>query len=115
MNTLTPIYTSENCPKPAFQLNWAISFFAHAPLPDADHWAQPLRETVEKEDDIRILEYRLPSPDVVQFLASTQPPAAPSFVLQRFKGHCSISCASVCRKRFDAIIGWRAWVRPNAK
>jgi REP element-mobilizing transposase RayT len=86
MNTPTPIYTSENCRKPAFQLNWAISFFAHAPLPDAGRWAQPLRDALEKEDGIRILESRLPSPDVVQFLASTQPPATPSFVLQRLKG-----------------------------
>jgi hypothetical protein len=84
MTSPAPIYTAENC-TPAYQLNWAISFFANAPLPNAESWAQPLRDAVAK-DDIRVLEHRLPSSRVVQFLASTKPAAAPSFVLQRLKG-----------------------------
>jgi len=85
MNSLQPIYTPKNC-NAAYQLNWALSHFAHAPLPDPLSWAHPLRESLEKEDAIRILEQRLPSPDVVQFLVSTQPSAAPALILQRVKG-----------------------------
>ncbi len=85
MNSLKPIYTPEQC-MPAYQLNWALSFFADAPLPDAQSWLQPLSETLETEDAIRLLEHRLPSPDVIQFLASTKPPTAPAFLLQRLKG-----------------------------
>ncbi len=85
MNSLKPIYTPGQCDS-AYQLNWALSFFADAPLPDAQSWAQPLSETLEKQDAIRLLEHRSPSSDVIQFLASTKPPTAPSLLLQRSKG-----------------------------
>ena len=85
MNALQPIYSPEHC-KGAYQLNWAISFFGHASLPEPQSWSQSLRETLEKGDAIRILEHRLPSPDVVQFLVSSQPSQAPSWLLQRVKG-----------------------------
>lgn len=85
MSSLKPIYSPEHC-RPAYQLNWALSFFADAPLPDAQAWLQPLSETLEREDAIRLLEHRSPSPEVIQFLTSTKPPTAPSLLLQRSKG-----------------------------
>lgn len=85
MNSLEAIYSPEHC-KPAYQLNWALSFFSDASLPGAQAWLQPLSGTREKEDAIRLLEQRWPSPDVIQFLASTKPPTAPSLLLQRLKG-----------------------------
>jgi REP element-mobilizing transposase RayT len=85
MNSLDPIYTPENTGA-AYQLNWAVSLFPHQPLPDQQAWDQPLRETLENEDAIRILELRMPSSNVLQVLASTQPQTSPSRLLQRLKG-----------------------------
>ena len=85
MNSLDPIYAPENTGA-AYQLNWAVSLFPHQPLPDQQAWEQPLRETLESEDAIRILELRIPSPNVFQVLASTQPKTPPSRLLQRLKG-----------------------------
>ena len=67
MNSLKPIYSPEPC-TPAYQLNWCSRFLRNAPLPDVQGWLQPLGETLENKDAIRLLEHRLPSPDVIHSL-----------------------------------------------
>jgi hypothetical protein len=75
-----PIYTSDNC-RAAYQLNWSVSLFANAPLPDKTEWFTELAKQTET-DGIRLLECRHADARLVQFLASTTPATSPSEILR---------------------------------
>jgi REP element-mobilizing transposase RayT len=79
----TPIYTSANC-RSAYQLNWSLALFWHAPVQDAD-WLAELQATVEP-DGVRILEHRFARPGVSQFLLSTRPAVSPHRIVWSVKG-----------------------------
>lgn len=79
-----PIYTSENCRNPAFQLNWSYSLFWHS-APSDTSWFEPLQSACEP-DGIRILQHQLAKPTVSQFLISSLPGTSPKTIAQRVKG-----------------------------
>ena len=79
-----PIYTSDNCNEPAYQLNWSYSLFWHEAPKDAA-WLEPLQAATEK-DGIRILQHEFADKLVSQFLVSTRPDIAPQLIAQRLKG-----------------------------
>ena len=56
MSTPVAIYTADNC-KTAFQLNWALSLFWHAPANGCD-WLAELQAATEA-DGVRILKHDL--------------------------------------------------------
>lgn len=78
-----PLYTSENC-RIAYQLNWSVSLFANAPLPERSAWLNSLAEMTER-DDVRILECHVKD-RLARFLASTKPRVAPAQVVRSLKG-----------------------------
>jgi REP element-mobilizing transposase RayT len=80
----TPIYTTENCRNPAYQLNWSYSLFWHS-APSETSWLEPLQLATEP-DGIRILQHQLTKPTVSQFLVSTLPGVSPQTIAQRVKG-----------------------------
>jgi REP element-mobilizing transposase RayT len=79
-----PLYTSDTCPKPAYQLNWSYTLFWHAPPPN-EAWLEPLKAATEPEG-IRVLQHKLTQPRTSQFLISTKPSVSPLLVAQRVKG-----------------------------
>jgi len=79
-----PIYTPENCPNPAYQLDWSLTIFWRQPPGDSS-WLDELRQQAEP-DQIRILQHEFREPQVSQFLVSTRPAVAPVLVAQRVKG-----------------------------
>lgn len=81
---MDPIYTPDNC-KPAYQLRWSLSIFAHNALPPADVWLEPLKSRVEA-DDIRLLEHSFRPPSTNQFLLSTTPGVVPHSIIRSIKG-----------------------------
>ncbi len=83
MGAPVAIYTSENC-KTAFQLNWALSLFWHAPADGCD-WLAGLQEATEA-DGVRILKHDFLKPGVSQFLVSTRPDVAPERIIWSVKG-----------------------------
>jgi len=80
----TPLYTPDNCPEPAYQLDWSYSAFWRARPPDFA-WLDELRRLSEP-DGIRILQHEFQEPNVSQFLISTRPEVAPLLIVQRVKG-----------------------------
>jgi REP element-mobilizing transposase RayT len=79
-----PIYTVANCTA-AYQLNWSLAVFWHAPMPDPERWLAVLR-TVTEPDGVRILEHHSRSPTTSQFFVSTTPAVAPQALLHSVKG-----------------------------
>ena len=81
---MDPIYALSNT-RAAFQVNWSLSVFARPgvvlPMETIDHLQVPL-----EADGIRLLEWRAKAGGIAQFLVSTRPNIAPSFVVQRIKG-----------------------------
>ncbi len=80
----SPIYTSNTCPTPAYQLDWSYSIFWRTPPPNLDWLAELTRRT--EQDGIRILQHQFTPPSASQFLVSTQTHVAPLIVAQRVKG-----------------------------
>lgn len=80
----TPLYTSDTCLKPAYQLNWSYTLFWQTPPPD-EAWLKPLQKATEP-DGIRILQHKLVQPATSQFLVSTTPSVSPLLLVQRLKG-----------------------------
>ena len=89
---ISPIYTAENT-HAAYQLNWALSLFANAPLPHENMWLSAVTEGAER-DGIRILEWRYSQMDVVQFWLSTTPLVKPSAVIKSIKGRMQTAIRS---------------------
>lgn len=98
MNAPQPIYSADQCAV-AWQLNWAVSLFANAALPDIHPAVETVRPLLE-DDGVRILEYRTPSSKVVEFLLSTKPPVAPARLLQVLKGRLQHAVRAVAPKVF---------------
>lgn len=94
----TPIYTSYSC-APAYQLRWSLALFAHADLPSAEGWYDPLAAATET-DDVRLLEYCFKPPNVWQFLLSTKPRVAPSQIIWSVKGRLQHLVRSTHPKAF---------------
>ena len=84
MTNVEPVYTRENIGV-AFQLNWAVTFFGKQELPNVKTNIDSLRSAWEAEG-VRVLEHRMPSPKVIQFLVSTKPHVAPKSLLRALKG-----------------------------
>jgi len=80
----TPLYTPENCPDHAYQLDWSYSVFWHARPPDFS-WLDELKR-LNEPDHIRILQHEFLEPNVSQFLISTRPSVPPLMLVQRVKG-----------------------------
>ena len=78
------IYTPENCCS-AYQLNWSLSLFSTAPLPDRNHWLASLSESTEA-DGVRLLECRQSQDRVLQFWLSTTPDVSPNDAIRSVKG-----------------------------
>ncbi len=68
---MDPIYTADNTAA-AFQLNWSVALFGKMDLPAPPTWIDDLR-TATQCDGVRILEHLHTSPNVLQFMVSTQP------------------------------------------
>ena len=80
------LYTAGNC-RFAYQLNWSLSVFASAALPDKSLWLDPLKAATEG-DGVRVLEHRMRGNSSHQFLLSTQPQISPSQAIRSVKGRC---------------------------
>ena len=89
---ISPIYTPENT-SAAYQLNWALSLFLNGPLPHEAMWLSAVSEGAER-DGVRILEWRSPQMDVVQFWLSTTPLVKPSAVIKSIKGRLQAAIRS---------------------
>jgi len=83
MSAPVATYTPDNC-KTAFQLNWALSLFWHAPADGCD-WLPELQAATEA-DGVRILRHEFLKPGVSQFLVSTRPEVAPERIVWSVKG-----------------------------
>lgn len=79
-----PIYTTQNCDDPAYQLDWSYSAFWRTRPPDLS-WLDELTR-LNEPDHIRILQHQFREPNVSQFLISTRPDVTPLLVVQRVKG-----------------------------
>ena len=75
-------YTADNI-RIAYQLNYSLTRFSNARLPEASQWLEALR-LATKGDKIRILEYRTLSETTYQLL-STQPDVAPAKLMWSVK------------------------------
>jgi REP element-mobilizing transposase RayT len=79
-----PLYSSQSCSNPAYQLDWSYSLFWRDP-PGDESWLPELQRRTEK-DQIRILQHQFQDPNLSQFLISTRPSVAPLLIAQRVKG-----------------------------
>ncbi|HEY2414648.1 MAG TPA: hypothetical protein VGI40_20545 [Pirellulaceae bacterium] len=79
-----PLYTPQNCPTPAYQLDWSYNLFWRQP-PNDFTWLKELQTSCEP-DHIRILQHQFQTPNLSQFLVSTLPSVAPLLIAQRVKG-----------------------------
>ncbi len=98
-------YTPDNC-KTAFQLNWALSLFWHAP-PDHCDWLVELQEATEA-DGVRILKHDFLKPGVSQFLVSTRPEVAPERIVWSVKGRLQHAIRRQRPKAFRRNYGLRS-------
>lgn len=94
----TPLYTPNDCPEPAYQLDWSYSVFWRTRPPDFA-WLDELRR-LNEPDGIRILQHEFQEPDVSQFLISTRPSVAPLLIVQRVKGRLQHLVHGTTRKPF---------------
>jgi REP element-mobilizing transposase RayT len=109
MTRAAPIYSSLNC-KPAYQLNWSVTLFWKHPVPETG-WIARLKESTE-QDGVRILEHRLKSERVSQFLTSTEPDVAPDKLLRSVKGRLQYLVRDRFPKAFQRnyavrSVGWQ--------
>jgi hypothetical protein len=93
-----PLYTPDNCPKAAYQLDWSYSIFWHRTPTDFD-WFDEVKQ-LNETDHIRILQHQFNKPNVSQFLISTRPHVAPRMIAQRVKGRLQrlVRETRLCRK-----------------
>ena len=80
---MNPSYTADNI-RIGDQLNYSLTRFSKARLPEASPWLEALR-LATAGDKIRILEYRTLGETTHQLL-STQPDVAPAKVMWSVKG-----------------------------
>ncbi|HET6879996.1 MAG TPA: hypothetical protein VFI31_07565, partial [Pirellulales bacterium] len=106
MSTIAPIYTAENC-NAAYQLNWSLAVFWTAAPPPEDTWLPALREANE-DHGIRLLEHRMPRPQVSQFLISTRPETAPAAIARGVKGRLQGLVREKLPKAFQRNYGLRS-------
>ena len=78
------IYSFRNT-TPAYQLNWSVSLFGKEALPATSYWLSQLAAATTS-DDVRILEFFAPQPNIGQFLVSTRPPVSPADIVRSLKG-----------------------------
>ena len=79
-----PIYRPDEC-QAAYQLNWSVTLFASKDFGSLKSTLEDLQQTWEI-DGIRVLEWRLTAPDVVQLFLSTKPSLAPCEIIRFLKG-----------------------------
>ena len=105
MSTPVATYTPDNC-QAAFQLNWALSLFWHAPPGDCD-WLVELQRVTEA-DGVRILKHEFLKPGVSQFLVSTRPEVAPERIVWSVKGRLQHAVRRQWPKAFRRNYGLRS-------
>jgi len=79
-----PIYRTDGC-QSAYQLNWSLTLLAAKDFGFPKPILEDLQHTLEL-DGIRVLEWRLTAPDVVQLFLSTKPGLAPCEIIRFVKG-----------------------------
>ncbi len=103
---MQPIHTVHNT-KPAYQLNWTVALFWRDPAPPEPEWLTNLRFATEK-DGVRILNHRLRSETMTQFLVSTTPATRPSALLRSIKGRLQYLVRAQRPKAFQRNYGLRS-------
>lgn len=79
-----PIYRPDGC-QAAYQLNWSVTLFASTDFGSPKPILEDLQHTWEI-DGIRLLEWKLTAPDIVQLFLSTKPSLAPCEIIRFLKG-----------------------------
>lgn len=97
--SLQPLYRPDNCGV-AYQLNWALTLFSHAPGRPSDDLIQQLRIVLEA-DGIRLLEQHTVAEDAQQLWLSTRPELAPTDIIRLAKGRWHY----LVREQFPSL--WR--------
>lgn len=81
---MEPIYTSRNT-NAAYQLNWTLSLFGKAKLPEPRAWRGELTAATEL-DGVRLLSCNPTSDTTLQFLISSRPQSSPADIVRSVKG-----------------------------
>ena len=111
---LSPLYTADNC-RPAFQLRWSLALFTKADLPTEADWLASLKSVVEP-DGVRILEAKLTSLRVWQFLVSTTPEVAPPAIVKSVTHFQDAPIlAEVSKNLGEAMVGRNAAHMPEGE
>ncbi|MCU0962480.1 MAG: transposase [Pirellulaceae bacterium] len=84
MAQIEPIYRVDNLTV-AYQLNWSLTVFSRAALPESQYWFNDLSRATEP-DGVRILEHVHREANVHQFLISTKPQVTPASIVKSVKG-----------------------------
>lgn len=95
---MEPVYTADNTTA-AYQLNWSLAIFGKSELPEPARWLDGLKAATES-DGVRILSIKVRSENLLQFLISTRPVAAPSDCVRAVKGRLQYLIRDLAPKAF---------------